>query len=292
MNIVILSRNPHLYSTDRLVKEAESRGHQVEIIDPLKCDIIIEKEKPTIFYKDRYLDYVDAIIPRIGSSVTFYGCAVVRQFEEMGVFTIATSDAIQRSRDKLRSLQRLSKAGIGMPKTVFTNYSRDVEEVIEHVGGTPVIIKLLEGTQGLGVVLAESKNAAESVLEAFNGLQARVIVQEFIKEAKGADIRALVVDGQVVGAMKRQGKEGEFRSNLHRGGSANIIKLDADELKLAMNASKVLKLPVCGVDMLQSNRGPLLMEVNSTPGLEGIETATNKNIAKAIITFIERNRGR
>jgi len=290
MNIVILSRNPNLYSTHRLVKEGEARGHKVEVIDPLKCDIIIEKEKPTIYYKDRYLDYVDAIIPRIGSSVTFYGCAVVRQFEEMGVFTIVTSDAIQRSRDKLRSLQRLSKAGIGMPKTVFTNYSRDVEEVIEHVGGTPVIIKLLEGTQGLGVVLAESKNAAESVLEAFNGLQARVIVQEFIKEAKGADIRALVVDGQVVGAMKRQGKEGEFRSNLHRGGSANIIKLDADELKLAMNASRALKLPVCGVDMLQSARGPLLLEVNSTPGLEGIEAATGRNIAKAIITFIESNR--
>lgn len=290
MNIVILSRNPHLYSTQRLVEEGESRGHMVEVIDPLKCDIIIEKEKPTIYYKDRYLDYVDAIIPRIGSSVTFYGCAVVRQFEMMGVFTIVTSDAIQRSRDKLRSLQRLSKAGIGMPKTVFTNYSRDVEEVIEHVGGTPVIIKLLEGTQGLGVVLAETKNAAESVLEAFNGLQARVIVQEFIKEAKGADIRALIVDGQVVGAMKRQGKEGEFRSNLHRGGTANIIKLDTDELKLAMNASKALKLPVCGVDMLQSARGPLLLEVNSTPGLEGIEGATGKNIARAIITFIERNR--
>lgn len=290
MNIVILSRNPHLYSTARLVDEAEKRGHKVEIIDPLKCDIIIEREKPTIYYKDRYLDYVDAIIPRIGASVTFYGCAVVRQFEEMGVFTIASSDAILRSRDKLRSLQRLSKAGIGMPKTVFTNYSRDVEEVIEHVGGTPVIIKLLEGTQGLGVVLAETKNAAESVLEAFNGLQARVIVQEYIKEAKGADLRALVVDGQVVGAMKRQGKEGEFRSNLHRGGSANIIKLNADELKLAMHAAKVLKLPVCGVDMLQSSRGPLLLEVNSTPGLEGIEAATQKNIAKAIITFIERNR--
>lgn len=290
MNIVILSRNPDLYSTQRLVKEGESRGHEVEVIDPLKCDIIIEKEKPTIYYRDRYLDYVDAIIPRIGASVTFYGCAVVRQFEEMGVFTIVSSDAIQRSRDKLRSLQRLSKAGIGMPKTVFTNYSRDVEEVIEHVGGTPVIIKLLEGTQGLGVVLAESKNAAESVLEAFNGLQARVIVQEFIKEAKGADIRALVVDGQVVGAMKRQGKEGEFRSNLHRGGSSNIIKLNTDELKLAMKASKVLKLPVCGVDMLQSSRGPLLLEVNSTPGLEGIEGATGRNIARAIITFIEKNR--
>jgi len=289
MNLVILSRNKNLYSTDRLVEEGEKRGHKIEVIDPLKCDIIIEKEKPTIYYKDRYLDYVDAIIPRIGASVTFYGCAVVRQFEMMGVFTIVTSDAIQRSRDKLRSLQRLSKAGIGMPKTVFTNYSRDVEEVIEHVGGTPVIIKLLEGTQGLGVVLAETKNAAESVLEAFNGLQARVIVQEFIQEAKGADLRALVVDGQVVGAMKRQGKEGEFRSNLHRGGSANIIKLNHDELKLAMSASKALKLPVCGVDMLQSARGPLLLEVNSTPGLEGIEAATGRNIAKSIISFIEKN---
>lgn len=290
MNIVILSRNPQLYSTNRLVLEGEKRGHEVEVIDPLKCDIIIEKEKPTIYYKDRYLDYVDAIIPRIGASVTFYGCAVVRQFEMMGVFTIVTSDAILRSRDKLRSLQRLTKAGIGMPKTVFTNYSRDVVEVIEHVGGTPVIIKLLEGTQGLGVVLAETKNAAESVLEAFNGLQARVIVQEYIKEAEGADIRALVVDGHVVGAMKRQGKEGEFRSNLHRGGSANIIKLNSDELKVAMKASRALKLPVCGVDMLQSSRGPLLLEVNSTPGLEGIEKATGKNIARAIITFIERNR--
>ncbi|UKM65910.1 30S ribosomal protein S6--L-glutamate ligase [Flavobacteriaceae bacterium GSB9] len=289
MNIVILSRNTHLYSTERLVEEGEQRGHKIEVIDPLKCDIIIEKEKPTIYYKDRYLDYVDAIIPRIGASVTFYGCAVVRQFEMMGVFTICTSDAIQRSRDKLRSLQRLSKAGIGMPKTVFTNYSRDVEEVIEHVGGTPVIIKLLEGTQGLGVVLAETKNAAESVLEAFNGLQARVIVQEFIKEAGGADLRALVVDGQVVGAMKRQGKEGEFRSNLHRGGQANIIKLSHDELKLAMNASRALKLPVCGVDMLQSSRGPLLLEVNSTPGLEGIEAATGRNIAKAILRYIEKN---
>ncbi|MCK0179516.1 30S ribosomal protein S6--L-glutamate ligase [Flavobacteriaceae bacterium S0862] len=290
MNIVILSRNENLYSTKRLVEEGESRGHEVEIIDPLKCDIIIEKEKPTIYYQDRYLDYVDAIIPRIGASVTFFGCAVVRQFEMMNVFTIATSDAIIRSRDKLRSFQRLSKAGIGMPKTVFTNYSRDVEEVIAHVGGTPVIIKLLEGTQGLGVVLAETKNAAESVLEAFNGLQARALVQEYIAEAKGADIRALVVDGQVVGAMKRQGKEGEFRSNLHRGGSAEIVKLNEAELKVAMNASRALKLPVCGVDMLQSDRGPLLLEVNSTPGLEGIERATHRNIARAIITFIERNR--
>jgi len=290
MNIVILSRNANLYSTDRLVEEGESRGHRMEVIDPLKCDIIIEKEKPTIYYKDRYLDYVDAIIPRIGASVTFFGCAVVRQFEMMNVFTSVTSDAIIRSRDKLRSFQRLSKAGIGMPKTVFTNYSRDVEKVLSHVGGAPVIIKLLEGTQGLGVVLAETKNAAESVLEAFNGLQARALIQEYIGEAKGADLRALIVDGHVVGAMKRQGKEGEFRSNLHRGGTAEIIKLTEAEIKVAMKASRALKLPVCGVDMLQSSRGPLLLEVNSTPGLEGIEGATGKNIARSIITYIERNR--
>jgi len=290
MNIVILSRNANLYSTARLIEEGEKRGHTIEVIDPLKCDLIIEREKPTIYYKDRYLDYVDAIVPRIGASVTFYGCAVVRQFEMMNIFTTVTSEAIIRSRDKLRSFQRLSKAGIGMPKTVFTNYSRDVEEVLAHVGGTPVVIKLLEGTQGIGVVLAETKNAAESVLEAFNGLQARVIVQEYIKEAQGADLRALIVDGQVIGAMKRQGREGEFRSNLHRGGSADYIKLNDQELKLAIKAARTLKLPVCGVDMLQSSRGPLIMEVNSTPGLEGIETVTKKNIAKAIVTFIERNR--
>ena len=290
MNIVILSRNPHLYSTKRLVEEGLIRGHEVEVIDPLKCDIIIESEKPTIYYKDRYLDYVDAIIPRIGASITFFGCAVVRQFEMMGAFTTVTSDSILRSRDKLRCFQRLSKADIGMPKTVFTNYSRDVEEVISHVGGTPVVIKLLEGTQGLGVVLAETKNAAESVLEAFNGLQARALVQEYIAESKGADLRVFIVDHQVIGAMKRQGKEGEFRSNLHRGGSANLIKLTTPELALAIRAAKALKLPVCGVDMLQSKRGPLILEVNSTPGLEGIEGATQKNIARAIITYIERNR--
>jgi len=290
MNIVILSRNANLYSTRRLIEEGQKRNHRIEVIDPLRCDLIIESEKPTIYYRDRYLDYVDAVIPRIGASVTFFGCAVVRQFEMMNVFATVTSDAIIRSRDKLRSFQRLSKAGIGMPKTVFTNYSRDVEEVIEHVGGTPVIIKLLEGTQGLGVVLCETKNAAESVLEAFNGLQARVVVQEFIAEAKGADLRALVVDGKVVGAMKRQGKEGEFRSNLHRGGSAEIYRLNDDEKKVALRASRALKLGVCGVDMLQSERGPLLLEVNSTPGLEGIEGATAENIAGSIITYIERNR--
>lgn len=290
MNIVILSRNKDLYSTRRLVEEAEKRNHIVEVIDPLSCDLIIENEKPTILYKDKYLDYVDAIIPRIGASVTFYGCAVVRQFEMMNVFSSVSSDAIIRSRDKLISFQHLSKAGVDMPKTVFTNYSRDVEKVIAQVGGTPVVIKLLEGTQGIGVVLAESKIAAESVLEAFNGLEARALVQEYIAEAKGADLRALIVDEQVVGAMKRQGKEGEFRSNLHRGGTYEHYKLSDAEIKIAIKAARKLKLPICGVDLLQSDRGPLVMEINSTPGLEGIERASKKNIAQAIITYIERNR--
>ena len=290
MNIVILSRNKDLYSTRRLVEEAEKRNHIVEVIDPLSCDLIIENEKPTILYKDKYLDYVDAIIPRIGASVTFYGCAVVRQFEMMNVFSSVSSDAIIRSRDKLRSFQHLSKAGVDMPKTVFTNYSRDVKKVIAQVGGTPVVIKLLEGTQGIGVVLAESKIAAESVLEAFNGLEARALIQEYIAEAKGADLRALIVDEQVVGAMKRQGKEGEFRSNLHRGGTYEHYKLSDAEIKIAIKAARKLKLPICGVDLLQSDRGPLVMEINSTPGLEGIESASKKNIAQAIITYIERNR--
>jgi len=290
MNIVILSRNINLYSTQRLIEEAQNRNHHVEVVDPLECDIIIEKEKPTILYRDSYLDAVDAIIPRIGASVTYYGCAVVRQFEMMNVFSTVSSDAIIRSRDKLRSFQHLSKAGVDMPKTVFTNYSRDIDKVIAQVGGIPVVIKLLEGTQGIGVVLAESKNAAESVLEAFNGLEARALVQEYIAEAKGADLRALIVDGQVVGAMKRQGKEGEFRSNLHRGGTYELYKLDENEIKLAIKAARKLKLPICGVDILQSNRGPLVMEVNSTPGLEGIEVASGKNIAKSIITYIERHR--
>ncbi|MDQ7918090.1 30S ribosomal protein S6--L-glutamate ligase [Mesonia sp. MT50] len=289
MNIKILSRNTNLYSTRRLVEAAKSRKHDVEVIDPLKCDIVIEKRNPNIYYKGAYIENVDAIIPRIGSSVTFYGTAVVRQFEMMGAFTTTESEALVRSRDKLRSLQVLSRAKIGLPKTVFTNYSRDVEGVINQVGGTPLVIKLLEGTQGVGVVLAETKNAAESVIEAFNGLQARVIVQEFIKEAKGADIRAFVVDGHVVGAMKRQGKEGEFRSNLHRGGSAEVIQLTDEEEIAAVKACKAMGLGVAGVDLLQSTRGPLILEVNSSPGLEGIEKATGKDIAKTIIRYIEKN---
>jgi ribosomal protein S6--L-glutamate ligase len=289
MNIKILSRNSRLYSTRRLLEAAKKRGHNVEVIDPLKCDLLIEKRKPSIFYKGKLLGPTDAVIPRIGASITFYGTAVVRQFEMNGVFTTTSAQALVRSRDKLRSLQVLSRAHLGLPKTIFTNYSKDVGDVIAHVGGAPLIIKLLEGTQGLGVVLAETQNAAESVIEAFNGLHARVIVQEFIKEAGGADVRVFVVDGQVVGAMKRQGKEGEFRSNLHRGGSASVIELSDEEEAAAIKAAKSMSLGVAGVDMLQSSRGPLILEVNSSPGLEGIETATGKDIAKSIIRYIERH---
>lgn len=289
MKIVVLSRNPHLYSTSRLVEAGEKRNHEMLVLDHTKCDLLIEKRKPQIFYKGNPIEGVDAVIPRIGASVTFYGTAVVRQFEMMKVFTATESQALVRSRDKLRSLQILSRAGLGLPKTAFTNYSKDVKSVIKNVGGAPCVIKLLEGTQGVGVVLAENENAAESVLEAFNGLKARVIVQEFIKEAGGADIRAFVVDGVVVGAMKRQGKEGEFRSNLHRGGSAQVIELTDEEENAALKAAKVLGLGIAGVDMLQSKKGPLIMEVNSSPGLEGIEGATGKDIANAIIRYIERH---
>lgn len=289
MKIAILSRNPKLYSTRRLVEAAQKRGHEVIVVDHLKCNIEIERRAPKIYYKGEYLDDIDAIIPRIGASVTFYGTAVIRQFEMMKVFTAVSSIGLVRSRDKLSSLQILARAGVGLPKTVFTNYTKDVEHVIESVGGTPLVLKLLEGTQGLGVVLAETQNAATSVLEAFNGLGARVIAQEFIKEAGGADIRAFVVDGKVIGAMKRQGKEGEFRSNLHRGGNANIIELTDEEERTALKATKAMGLGVAGVDMLQSSKGPLVLEVNSSPGLEGIEVATKKNIAKEIIRYLELN---
>jgi ribosomal protein S6--L-glutamate ligase len=287
MKIAVLSRNPKIFSTQRLIEEIEKAGHEAMVVDHSLCDLIIEQEGPSIIYKGQRLEGVDAIIPRIGASVTFYGTAVVRQFELMGAFSAVTSQAIVRSRDKLRSLQILSKNGLGMPKTAFTNFSKGGEkQLIEQVSGAPVIIKLLEGTQGLGVVLAETKKAAQSVVEAFHGLKARIIVQEYIKEAKGADIRAFVVNGKVVGAMKRQGAEGEFRSNLHRGGVATIIKLSRAEKQAALNAAKALGLDVAGVDMLQSARGPLILEVNSSPGLEGIEGATGVNVAAEIIKFV------
>ncbi|WP_372775840.1 30S ribosomal protein S6--L-glutamate ligase [Mangrovibacterium sp.] len=289
MRIVILSRDHNLYSTKRLVEAGEKKGHEMLIVDHSKCDLVIEKKKPGIIYKGHMLEDIDAVIPRIGASVTFYGTAVVRQFEMMKVFTAIESQALVRSRDKLRSLQILSRAGLGLPKTVFTNYSRNVKDIVKSVGGAPLVIKLLEGTQGLGVVLAENDNAAESVIEAFNGLKARVIVQEFIQEAKGSDIRAFVVDGVVVGAMKRQAKKGEFRSNLHRGGTATIIELTEEEENAALKAARVLGLGIAGVDMLQSKHGPLILEVNSSPGLEGIEAATGKDIANSIIRYVERN---
>jgi ribosomal protein S6--L-glutamate ligase len=287
MKIAVLSRKPKLFSTKRLIEEIQKAGHEAMVVDHSLCDLIIEQEGPSIIYKGQRLEGVDAIIPRIGASVTFYGTAVVRQFELMGSFSAVTSQAIVRSRDKLRSLQILSKNGLGMPKTAFTNFSKGGEkQLIEQVSGAPVIIKLLEGTQGLGVVLAETKKAAQSVVEAFHGLKARIIVQEYIKEAKGADIRAFVVNGKVVGAMKRQGAEGEFRSNLHRGGVATVIKLSRAEKQAALNAAKALGLDVAGVDMLQSARGPLILEVNSSPGLEGIEGATGVNVAAEIIKFV------
>ena len=291
MKIVILSRNKQLYSTRRIIEAGEAKGHEMIVIDPLKCNIEIEKKNPRIFYNGEYLTGVDAVIPRIGASITFYGTTVVRQFEMMKVFTATESQALIRSRDKLRSLQILARAGVGLPKTVFTDSMKNTEQVINAVGGAPLVIKLLEGTQGLGVVLAESKNAAESILEAFGGLKARVIAQEFIEEAGGADIRVFIIDGVVIGAMKRQGKEGEFRSNLHRGGSANIIELTDEEENTALRAAKSLGLSIAGVDLLQSNKGPLVLEVNSSPGLEGIETATKKNIAKELIKYVERNAG-
>lgn len=289
MKIAILSANPKLYSTRRLIEAGTERKHEMIVVDHTKCVLQIEQKNPIILYNGKELTGIDAVIPRIGASVTFFGTAVVRQFEMQKIFTAVESQALVKSRDKLRSLQLLSRAGLGLPKTVFSNYTRDTESVVRLLGSPPIIIKLLEGTQGLGVVMAETKKAAESVLEAFNGLEARVVLQEFIHEAKGADIRAFVVDGKVVGAMKRQAKEGEFRSNLHRGGSAEVIQLSDEEEDAAIKAARVMALGIAGVDMLQSERGPLILEVNSSPGLEGIEVATKKNIAREIIRYVERH---
>jgi ribosomal protein S6--L-glutamate ligase len=288
VKIGILSLAPNLYSTKRLYEAAKKRGWEVEIINYLNCTTSIERENLTVRFNGRELNDLDAIIPRIGASRTFFGTAVVRQFELMNVFACNSSMAITRSRDKLRSHQILAKHGIDMPRTLFAAKVDDVDEIIRNVGGTPLVIKMLEGTQGIGVVLAETQNAAKSVLEAFYGLKINLLVQEYIEEAKGADIRVLVVGGKVVAAMKRQGLEGEFRSNIHRGGSAKPIKLSREEKSLAIKAAKVTGLAVAGVDMLQSARGPLLMEVNSSPGLEGIEKATGIDVADKIMDYIEQ----
>ena len=289
MKIAVLSRNKNLYSTRRLIEAAEARGHEVHVFDVLRCYMNITSMRPSIHYKGEELTGFDAVIPRIGASVTFYGTAVLRQFEMMGGYPLAESVAITRSRDKLRSLQLLARKGIGLPVTGFAHSPDDVQDMLNMVGGAPAVIKLLEGTQGIGVVLAETRKAAESVIEAFMGLKANILVQEFIKEAGGADIRCLVVGGKVVAAMKRQGKEGEFRSNLHRGGSASVIRLTPEERSTAVRAASIMGLNVCGVDILRSNHGPVVMEVNSSPGLEGIESATQKDVAGLIIEFIEKN---
>lgn len=289
MRIAVLSRDKSLYSTRRLIEAIEERGYEGVVLDHTHCYMVNEEGAPSVYYGDDPLTGIDAIIPRIGASVTFYGSALVRQFEMRGTFTTVRSLALVRSRDKLRSMQILSKAGVGIPKTAFARYPKHVNQLIKRVGGPPLIIKLLEGTQGLGVVLAETQKAAKSVIEAFYGMNANILVQEFIAEAKSADIRAFVVDGKVVGAMKRQGNEEEFRSNLHRGGAATLIKLSRQERNAAIRASKALGLSIAGVDMLQSNKGPLILEVNSSPGLEGIEKATGIDIAQRVVTYIEKN---
>ncbi|KXI29646.1 30S ribosomal protein S6--L-glutamate ligase [Paraglaciecola hydrolytica] len=289
MRIAILSRNAKLYSTQRLKEAGEQRGHTVDIIDTMHCYMDITSSRPSVRYKGEPLPTYDAVIPRIGSSVTFYGTSVVRQFEMMGTFSINESVAISRSRDKLRSLQLLSRKGIGLPRTGFANHPDRIDDLIKNVGGAPVVIKLLEGTQGIGVVLAETQKTAEAIIEAFMGLNANILVQEYIKEAGGADIRCFVVGGKVVAAMKRQANEGEFRSNLHRGGTASLVRLSPAERKTAINAAKTMGLNMSGVDILRSNNGPVVMEVNSSPGLEGIEKATGKDVAAMIIEFIEAN---
>ena len=289
MKIAILSHKPSLFSTQRIKKAGEQRGHDMIIIDYLRCYMNITSHRPLVVYQGKTLENFDAIVPRVGASKTFYGTAVVRQFEMMGVFTANKSQAISRSRDKLRCLQLLAARGIGLPVTGFAHSTKDIDGLINIVGSAPLVIKLLEGTQGIGVVLTETIQAAKSVIEAFRGLDANILVQEYIKEADGMDIRCLVIGDKVVAAMRRQGAPGEFRSNLHRGGKAEKIKLTPEERSTAVRAVKTIGLSIAGVDIIRSNHGPVVIEVNSSPGLEGIETATDVNVAEKIIEFIEKN---
>lgn len=288
MKIGILSRDPSLYSTSRLREAAERRGHEVEVVDYLRCYMNITAHKPAVIFKGKKLRF-DAVIPRIGATHTFYGTAVVRQFEMMGVFCANESQAIVRSRDKLRSLQLLARDGIGLPVTGFAHSTKDIDGLIDTVGDAPLVVKLLEGTQGIGVVLAETRKAAEAVIAAFRQLDANFLVQEFIAEAKGTDIRAFVVGGKVIATMKRQGPPGEFRSNIHRGGTGERIRLTPEERSSALRATKSMRLHIAGVDLIRSNHGPVVLEVNSSPGLEGIEKATGVDVADAILASLERN---
>lgn len=289
MKIVILSRNNALYSTTRLVEAAKERGHSVEVLDPLLCYMDIASKRPGVFYRKKRIDGVDAVIPRIGASVTFYATAVLRQFEMMGVYCLNESVAISRSRDKLRALQLLSRKGVGLPTTGFAHSTQMTEDLIQLVGGAPLVIKLLEGTQGKGVVLAETAGAASSVIDAFRNLDAYFLVQEFVREARGADIRCFVIGGKVVASMKRTAKDGEFRSNLHLGGKCEKVKISREERETAVRAAQIMGLNVAGVDLVNSSRGPLVLEVNSSPGLEGIEKATGIKVAQLIVEFIEKN---
>ena len=289
MKIGILSRNPKIYSTHRLVKAAIVRGHKVKVINPLRCYMNITSSKPMVHYRDQMLDDLDVIIPRIGASITYYGTAVLRQFEMMGVYSMNESTSITRSRDKLRCLQILSRSGIGLPTTSYAHSTKMTEKLIKMVGGAPCVIKLIEGTQGKGVILGDTAKSAESVIDGFRQMKAHFLVQEFIKECNGSDIRAFVIGDKVVASMMRQAKEGEFRSNLHRGGSAIPVKISEEEAAMAVNAAKALGLNVAGVDLLRSKRGPLVLEVNSSPGLQGIETSTGLDIASMMIEYIEKN---
>lgn len=289
MRILILSRNRKLYSTRRLVEAGEQRGHEMRVIDTLKCYMDIASHRPAVYYRSEKLDGLDAVIPRIGASITFYGTAVLRQFEMIGAYPLNESVAITRARDKLRSMQILARAGIGLPLTGFASSPDDTQALIKLVGGAPLVVKLLQGTQGKGVVLAETHKAAESLIDAFRELDADFLVQEFIKEAGGSDLRCLVIGERVVAAMQRQAKEGEFRSNLHRGGKASLVRLTPEERSTAVRAASKMGLNVAGVDLLRSNHGPVVLEVNSSPGLEGIEHATGHDVAGMMIQFIERN---
>lgn len=289
MRMLMLAQNAKLYSHERLVEAAVQRGHTLDIIKTLRATINITSHKPSIYYDGKKVEGYDAVIPRIGASITFYGLAVLRQFEMMGVYPLNESVAIGRSRDKLRSMQLLARRGIGLPVTTFAHDPKKATEVIEMAGGAPVVIKLLEGTQGIGVVLAETLNSAKSVIEAFRGANVNILAQEFIKEAGGSDIRCLVIGDKVIASMLRQGAEGDFRSNLHRGGSARTVKITPQERSTAVGAAKAMGLNVCGVDLLRANHGPVVMEINSSPGLEGIESASNIDVAGKIIEFIEKN---
>lgn len=289
MNIAVLSGKSSLFSTRRLIQAGEKRGHTMHIINHNKCYMVLQSEDPDIFLGDHEIDNVDAIIPRIGASVTFYGSSVIRQFEVKGVFTTLSSLALVRSRDKLRSLQLLAKSAVGIPRTAFAKHPGDIDNLLKQIGGAPLVIKLLESTRGSGVVLAETTKAARSVIEAFYGLDANIIIQEFIKESKTEDIRAFVIDGKVVGAMKRKRKPGEFRSRLHKGGGIQAVELNRKEKMAAVKAANALNLKIAGVDMLRSDRGPLVIDVNSSPGLEGIEKATGIDIASEVIKYIERS---